>query len=327
MEDATPLRAQVYSAAVAWLEAEVARLKQDQMRALREAFVDLVDASSTQPATVGQTQTFTGRNRYNNVFPYDFNRVTLHVQPGSFDSDYINASLVVAAVPGSPDAHYIATQGPLPDTVPDFWRMIYERNCEAVVMLTQIFENNVVKCAPYVPRGVGTTDQHGDLQLTLLSEAPLAPGVTLRTMELVAGSTGARRVVRQYQYDEWRDHHVPASTAGVRDIAASLQPRPQQASPVVVHCSAGIGRTGTFIAADVVLRRLAALAAAAPAAAATLTQVHAALNVVEVVNELRRQRDGMVQSPEQLLFVFQAILDECRAQLAAATAAPAARAD
>jgi protein tyrosine phosphatase len=197
------------------------------------------------------------KNRYCNVLPYDQNRVEL-AQP----SGYINASHVAfnESGPGGVVCSYISAQGPLTSTVADFWGMALETRASAIVMLTNIIENNVSKCVAYFPPSPGKVINAGDgLEVRCTHMEELGSEVTMRSMQITRmGATTTTATVPHYHFHSWPDHGTPQESAAIRTLCDAL-PADRAGQPVIVHCSAGIGRTGTFIAIDVVRMRLHAL--------------------------------------------------------------------
>ncbi|MEW5319776.1 MAG: hypothetical protein WDW38_010905 [Sanguina aurantia] len=344
-----------------------------------------------------------GLNRYFNVLPYDHNRVHLQgrssstgdgraaprqqqqqqqqlsssvqspfssTRPGPGPSDnsssrYINASLVQH---DGGQAVYIATQGPLDSTTPDFWQMVWEQQCPAIVMLTRFEERGNVKCGSYLPVNESETRRAGHFEVTNIGQQQLFAGHLIRRQLQISdlrrssssssSSTGTQAsdapaqqptlTVQHFQYTAWPDHGTPKDSHAIRFIcdavqqlvrqpscAQACQPaqglapsepaarnttataratsEPAPASPpaaVVVHCSAGIGRSGTFVAIDVMRQRLCHLqrAGAGPAQAA----LEQALDLPALVHDMRQQRMGMVQTSEQYQYVYRALLEELR---------------
>lgn len=223
-------------------------------------------------------------NRFANVLPAAQTLVRL----GS--NGYVNANHVRLGV-----TSYIATQGPLPETTAAFWTMVYEQDSPVIVMLTNLVERNKVRCHRYWPKASETKRFPGGLTVRLVKSATL-PGVMLRKVALSDGS-GRERHVTNVQLTEWPDFGVPQSTEGVRtvlDIMDYYRATSGASGPPVVHCSAGIGRTGSFIAIHASLWQLRSTGRC---------------NVRETVVAMRQQRPGSVQTSEQYLFVFRALKD------------------
>jgi len=252
------------------------------------------------------------RNRYSNVLPYDHNRVELNSQA---PHSYVNASHVVFNETGAASlrCHYIATQGPLSGTVEDFWTLILETGSKAVVMLTNFVENRLNKCVSYFPSEQGKQIAMGRLRVRCTGMTTDTTGsLTVRTIEIHSqGRDGkpATSTVHHFHFHAWPDHGTPEHSIAIRMLCDAL-PADRRA-PIVVHCSAGIGRTGTFIAVDIVRLRLRKLQEAADKGATVgASEVQAALAIPELVHQLRQQRMGMVQTPEQYHFIYLALLED-----------------
>ncbi|XP_077956998.1 receptor-type tyrosine-protein phosphatase O isoform X5 [Gasterosteus aculeatus] len=229
------------------------------------------------------------KNRYTNILPYDFSRVKLMSMHNDEGSDYINANYV----PGYKNANeYIATQGPLPETRNEFWKMVLQEKCPLVVMLTQCTERRRVKCDHYWP----FTDEpvmYGEISVEMLSESE-SPEWTIRKFRL--GYADQSQDVLHLNYTSWPDHGVPTVNA-IESILQFVHIVRQQASrtrdPVVVHCSAGVGRTGTFIALDRLMQHI---------------REHEFADILGMVSEMRSHRLSMVQTEEQYVFIHQCVL-------------------
>lgn len=260
------------------------------------------------------------------------------ILPNSSGCNYINASKVQLQPPhtGGPTS-YIATQGPLPQTAEHFWRMVLESRTPAVVMLTNCIEKGTIKCAQYFPTARGEAAAFGALQLQVLLHERFSADCDRRTMRITDASTGSVLELQHFHYHTWPDHGVPEDSATLRRMCRELQRlrsgcgsgcassgssgadcgvgdrvsgtalAVMETGTPVLHCSAGIGRTGTFIAVDVILRRIDAwFRAGGP----TKEEVEEALDMPRLVHSLRQQRFGMVQTLEQYCFVYKATLDE-----------------
>ncbi|XP_075919081.1 receptor-type tyrosine-protein phosphatase S-like isoform X2 [Petromyzon marinus] len=233
------------------------------------------------------------KNRYANVIAYDHSRVLLAPVDGEPGSDYINANYMDGYRKHNA---YIATQGPLPETFADFWRMVWEQRSATVVMMTKLEERSRVKCDRYWPaRG---SETYGTLTVALQDTMDLAT-YCVRTFTLQRGGSGERREVRQFQFTAWPDHGVPEYPtpflAFLRRVKAC---NPPDAGPMVVHCSAGVGRTGCFVALDAALERLRSERTA---------------DAYGLVTCLRSQRNYTVQTEEQYAFVHEALLEAASA--------------
>uniref|UniRef100_H3AN01 protein-tyrosine-phosphatase n=1 Tax=Latimeria chalumnae TaxID=7897 RepID=H3AN01_LATCH len=227
------------------------------------------------------------KNRYSNSIPYDHSRVVLDPSDSS-EGDYINASYIDGYENPS---SYIATQGPLSQTAADFWRMVWQENSSVIVMLTGLVEQEKVKCEQYWPEQMetyqGITVRLCDVQQT--------PQVIVRTLELEARGSAEKRTVSHFHYLPWPDHGLPKAPIGlVRFILQVNQSTSVEAGPVVVHCSAGIGRTGTFIALGYLLE---------------MAKAEGKVNVFQCVRKMRKKRVNMVQTQGQYEFLYDALLE------------------
>ncbi|CCQ25647.1 protein-tyrosine-phosphatase [Caenorhabditis elegans] len=229
------------------------------------------------------------KNRYANVAAYDHSRVVLSNVEGYPGMDYINANYVDGY---DKPRSYIATQGPLPETFSDFWRMVWEEQSVTIVMLTNLEERSRVKCDQYWPsRGTAT---YGDIEVTLLESVHLAH-YTMRTMRLKMVGEPEVREIKHLQYTAWPDHGVPDHPTPFLIFLKRVKTlNPNDAGPIISHCSAGIGRTGAFIVIDCMLERL---------------RYDNTVDIYGCVTALRAQRSYMVQTEEQYIFIHDAVLD------------------
>eukprot|EP01103_Thecamoeba_quadrilineata_P001641 TRINITY_DN11486_c0_g1_i1.p1 TRINITY_DN11486_c0_g1~~TRINITY_DN11486_c0_g1_i1.p1 ORF type:complete len:388 (+),score=52.07 TRINITY_DN11486_c0_g1_i1:52-1215(+) len=307
--------------------------KQEQ-QLLASDFVDL----NRRTAGVGNHKfTFSllssniNKNRYSDVKPSDHSRVVLPLisdQPGS---DYINASFI-------DDKNYISCQAPLPTTKSDFWRMIWETNCSLIVMLTNLTERNCVKADVYWPEFEGEILELAGLhiQLTKIQNfgGSTIRSFTIKNDNVLNHSTemaNETRMVVQIQYTQWPDQGTPTSTieiGRILDYHDKIRNEPNS-GPTVVHCSAGIGRSGSFIAADMLMRRMKLLmednSQKKKAVGSRdenrcfdeITPLLLPIRVLKgIVEKLREQRRGMVQTEEQYKFVYQIFKEKIGAQWA-----------
>uniref|UniRef100_A0A8C7VV08 protein-tyrosine-phosphatase n=1 Tax=Oncorhynchus mykiss TaxID=8022 RepID=A0A8C7VV08_ONCMY len=230
------------------------------------------------------------KNRVLQIIPYDFNRVILSMKRGQEFTDYINASFIDGY---RQKDYFIATQGPQSHTVEDFWRMVWEYRCHSIVMLTELKEREQDKCFQYWP-AEGTVT-FGDYTLELKGDA-LCDTFTLKDMVLTYGPEKQSRHVRHFHFHGWPEIGIPAEGKGMIDIIASVQRQQQQSGnhPIIVHCSAGAGRTGTFIALSNILERVKA---------------EGLLDVFQTVKSLRMKRPHMVQTVEQYDFCYRVVQD------------------
>ncbi|XP_022645434.1 receptor-type tyrosine-protein phosphatase F-like isoform X4 [Varroa destructor] len=229
------------------------------------------------------------KNRYANVIAYDHSRVVLEPLPGIQGSDYINANYC--------DGYrrqnaYIATQGPLQETIGDFWRMVWEQQSATVVMMTRLEERTRVKCDQYWPsRG---SERYGVIEVTLEDVSELAT-YCVRTLSLRRDGFLEMREIKQLQFTAWPDHGVPDHpTPFLMFLRRVNQLNPQGAGPLIVHCSAGVGRTGCYTVIDSMLQRL---------------RHEDTVDIYGHTTCLRAQRNYMVQTEDQYIFIHDAILE------------------
>ncbi|XP_039237915.1 receptor-type tyrosine-protein phosphatase delta isoform X19 [Pipra filicauda] len=229
------------------------------------------------------------KNRYANVIAYDHSRVLLSAIEGIPGSDYINANYIDGY---RKQNAYIATQGALPETFGDFWRMMWEQRGATVVMMTKLEERSRVKCDQYWPsRG---TETYGLIQVTLLDTVELAT-YCVRTFALYKNGSSEKREVRQFQFTAWPDHGVPEHPTPFLAFLRRVKTcNPPDAGPMVVHCSAGVGRTGCFIVIDAMLERI---------------KHEKTVDIYGHVTLMRAQRNYMVQTEDQYIFIHDALLE------------------
>ncbi|XP_031417530.1 receptor-type tyrosine-protein phosphatase epsilon isoform X1 [Clupea harengus] len=230
------------------------------------------------------------KNRVLQIIPYDFNRVILSMRRGQEFTDYANASFIDGY---RQKDYFIATQGPLSHTVDDFWRMVWEWKCHSIVMLTELQEREQDKCFQYWPLEDSVT--YGDYTVEIKGDT-LCDTFSLRDLVLTYGQEKQPRLVRHFHFHGWPEIGIPAEGRGMIDIIAAVQKQQQQSGnhPIVVHCSAGAGRTGTFIALSNILERVKA---------------EGLLDVFQTVKSLRMQRPHMVQTVEQYDFCYRVVQD------------------
>ncbi|XXG46683.1 hypothetical protein AAC387_Pa02g1466 [Persea americana] len=238
------------------------------------------------------------KNRFTDILPFDDSRVVLNSTKDSRDlgNGYINASFIKPPAEGL--SQYIATQGPLQNTFEDFWEMIIQNRCPAIVMLTRLVDNyKVVKCDDYFQTDNGTRE-FGKICLTTKCVRRSAASLVLRDLEVKYKEPEEPPLsVLHIQYPEWPDHGVPGDTIALREVLKRIYHLPADLGPIVVHCSAGVGRSGAFCTIHHTIQRV-------------LTGDMSALDLVNTVTSFRSQRIGMVQTVEQFFFCYVAIADE-----------------
>lgn len=234
------------------------------------------------------------RNRYRDVSPFDHSRVKLK----GTDNDYINASLVVME---EAQRRYILTQGPLSNTCGHFWLMIWEQKTKAVIMLNRVIEKGSEKCAQYWPMSEESEMAFGETHflVRLLSEDKKSY-YTTRVLELQNLKTGEKREIYHFHYTTWPDFGVPESPASFLNFLYKVRESGAlglDQGPAVVHCSAGIGRSGTFSLVDTCLVLL------------DKRKEPSSVDIKSVLLDMRKYRMGLIQTPDQLRFSYMAVLE------------------
>ncbi|XP_042614844.1 receptor-type tyrosine-protein phosphatase T-like isoform X5 [Cyprinus carpio] len=274
---------------VADLLQHITQMKCGQGYGFKEEYEGLAEGQ-TAPWETAKKDENRNKNRYGNIIAYDHTRVRLQLLEGDPHSDYINANYIDGY---HRPRHYIATQGPMQETVRDFWRMIWQENSASIVMVTNLVEVGRVKCVRYWP---DETELYGDIKVTLIETEPLAEYV-IRTFTVQKRGHHEIREIRQFHFTSWPDHGVPCYATGLLGFIRQVKfLNPPDAGPIVVHCSAGAGRTGCFIAVDIML---------------DMAESEGVVDIFNCIRELRSQRVNMVQTEEQYVFVHDAILEAC----------------
>ncbi|KAK3756133.1 hypothetical protein RRG08_038152 [Elysia crispata] len=244
--------------------------------------------------TAGKADNNLKKNRYKDILPYDEHRVLLSVKEGEENSDYINASRMMG-VKGT--GGYIASQGPLASTVDDFWRMIWECNVEIVFMACKIVELGKIKCKQYW-NDVDKSDSFGEIEVFTEAEEEIGSDFIHRKFRVTRN--GEERNVIQFHYRGWPDHGIPDDPAHIRDLISIVrQTRKNDQAPLLVHCSAGCGRTGAIVAIDFVWTLL------------EHGRFDETFSLYDLICSFREQRMSMVQTADQYALVNKVLRTLC----------------
>nr|CAD7412468.1 unnamed protein product [Timema poppensis]CAD7458846.1 unnamed protein product [Timema tahoe] len=248
----------------------------------------------------GQKTENRNKNRYKNILPFDHTRVKLKdVDPNVPGSEYINANYIKPEEDPAMDGHsksYIATQGALPSTIADFWEMVWQENTRVIVMTTKEIERGKNKCVRYWPEDAQGKD-YLKMKVRNLSESSTAD-YTLREFVVMKEGFDEERKVYHYHFQAWPDHGVPSDPGCVLNFLHDVNARQESipnAGSVLVHCSAGIGRTGTFIVIDMILDQI------------KRQGLDCEIDIQRTIQMVRSQRSGMVQTEAQYKFVYLAV--------------------
>ncbi|WKX93228.1 hypothetical protein Q1695_010908 [Nippostrongylus brasiliensis] len=235
------------------------------------------------------------KNRYNDVVCLDRTRVILRQDVPPL-SGYIHANWVKFE---KHDKEFIATQGPLEDTVGDFWRMVLQEQCPSIVNLTKCIEDDKIKCALYWPTEAGKFTTYGKIFVNT-KKVDTEEKFTIYTIELVPEGCSNSHIVKMIHMTNWPDRGVPASGRHVLRLLRKVVADKMDCGPIVMHCSAGVGRTGCIIMIDVILRRLFA---------------GKPVDAVDIFKKLRDQRAHAVPVDILYIFVYVSVIDYIRAKL------------
>uniref|UniRef100_A0A6I8SJW9 Receptor-type tyrosine-protein phosphatase alpha n=2 Tax=Xenopus tropicalis TaxID=8364 RepID=A0A6I8SJW9_XENTR len=275
------------------LEEEINRRMADDNKLFREEFNALPACPIQATCEAASKEENKEKNRYVNILPYDHSRVHLLPIEGVPDSDYINSSFINGYQEKN---KFIAAQGPKEETVNDFWRMIWEQNTATIVMVTNLKERKECKCAQYWPdQGCWT---YGNIRVSV-EDMTVLVDYTVRKfcIQQVGDVTNKKpqRLVTQFHFTSWPDFGVPFTPIGMLKFLKKVKTcNPQYAGAIVVHCSAGVGRTGTFIVIDAML---------------DMMNSEKKVDVYGFVSRIRAQRCQMVQTDMQYVFIYQALLE------------------
>ncbi|KAJ3597475.1 hypothetical protein NHX12_000998, partial [Muraenolepis orangiensis] len=251
----------------------------------------------------GQRPENKSKNRYKNILPFNDTRVRLqNADPAVVGSDYINANYVKNTLRPDDKKVFIASQGCLATTVNDFWQMVWQEKTRIIVMTTRLVEKGRNKCVLYWP-DVDGTKEVGPYMVTCISVTE-ATDYIVRVLELSLSNKSQPRRIWHYQYLSWPDHGVPGEPGGVLSFLAQVNAKQEKfddAGPMIIHCSAGIGRTGTFVVIDMILHTI------------ETRGVETDIDIQKCIQMVREQRSGMVQTEAQYKFIYLAISDHIQA--------------
>ncbi|CAK8674408.1 unnamed protein product [Clavelina lepadiformis] len=258
----------------------------NDFQSIKDEFQSIKKRSANKPHEAANLNKNKKKNRYKNIYPFDDSRVVLQS-----DDDYINASHIKGFCGKKT---YIATQGAKDCTIPDFWQMVWEQNSSVIVMLCKLREESKIKCSAYWPVQ-GSTVTHGNFTIKTTFEDDLGWVITRRFC-LINESSQKNREIFHLQLVSWPDHGVPTATSPLmylrRMVKEATDDEPNQ--PVIVHCSAGAGRTGTFIAMDILFDEL------------DQTSV---VDVPGAITRMRERRVDMVQTEDQYVLVYKLLVE------------------
>ncbi|KAF3697216.1 Tyrosine-protein phosphatase non-receptor type 1 [Channa argus] len=274
------------------MEAEFREI--DENGSWNAIYQDIRQQSCELPCKVAKLPENKNRNRYRDVSPFDHSRICLQLGM----NDYINASLITVE---EAQRNYILTQGPLPNTCGHFWEMVWEQRTRGVLMLNRVIEKGSIKCAQYWPHREekDAIFEDTNFKLTLISE-DIKSYYTVRQLELENLSTGETREILQFHYTTWPDFGVPESPASFLNFLFKVRESGclnSDQGPVVVHCSAGIGRSGTFCLVDTCLLLM------------SIRKDPSSVQIRDVLLEMRRYRMGLIQTADQLRFSYLAVIE------------------
>ncbi|RWS29718.1 tyrosine-protein phosphatase 10D-like protein [Leptotrombidium deliense] len=253
-----------------------------------EEFELLKHVGRDKPCTAADLPVNRPKNRFTNILPYDHSRVKLMPTDDEEGTDYINSNYI----PGyNSPREFIVTQGPLHSTRDDFWRMTWEQNSRAIVMLTRCIEKGREKCDHYWPYDTQPV-YYGDIQVTVLNESQYADW-TISEFKVMRGDQS--RIVRHFHFTTWPDFGVPEPPITLVKFVRAFRDRvlPDSNKPIIVHCSAGVGRSGTFIALDRILQHI---------------QKYDIVDIFGIVHEMRKERVWMVQNEQQYICIHQCLM-------------------
>ncbi|XP_069126470.1 receptor-type tyrosine-protein phosphatase epsilon-like isoform X2 [Argopecten irradians] len=270
------------------LKSDVERKLQNKAKAFEDEYKS-IPSGALHDHKIGMMDKNKAKNRFKTTFPYDHSRVVLETVENNPKSDYINANYIDSV---TQPTKYVATQGPRPGTVNDFWRMIWQLNTGKIIMLTNLIEGGRPKCDKYWPDEGEPLDT--SIYNIILDRERSYAFYVIRDLKVTNKKTKAVRQIHQFHYITWPDHGTPDPNElvvfhrRVKNYEAALKGK------MVVHCSAGIGRTGTFLALDALLE---------------YGKETGNVDVLQYVKTMRKDRVNMVQTAEQYIAVHQLLIE------------------
>ncbi|XP_048457839.1 receptor-type tyrosine-protein phosphatase C isoform X2 [Rhincodon typus] len=270
---------------------EYKRKKADESRLFLAEFQSIPRVFSKFSVKEARRGCNTNKNRYVDILPYDHNRVQLSAVPGEQGSDYINASFIDGF---NESRKYIAAQGPKEETSDDFWKMVWEQKATIIVMVTRCEEGKRPKCTQYWPNMDDEIKTFRDLTVRI-SEEKWCPDYVIRKLFISHKEKSPEREVTHIQFIRWPDHGVPEDPHLLLKLRQRVNAfRNLFSGPIVVHCSAGVGRTGSYIGIDAMMQGL---------------ETEGRVDIYGYIVQLRRQRCLMVQVEAQYILIHQALLE------------------
>ncbi|XP_030843863.1 receptor-type tyrosine-protein phosphatase beta isoform X2 [Strongylocentrotus purpuratus] len=274
-------------------EGHYGRMKADSDFRFTEEYDEIRLVGKDQAIVSALEMVNRAKNRFTNILPYEHSRVKLAALADDSDTDYINANYI----PGyNSPREFMACQGPLPGTVDDMWRMIWEKKTSIIVMLTQLVEKGKIKCHEYWPADYNPVT-YGSIQVSVQALQQYDHWV-IREFSISQGDE--IRKLTQYHFMSWPDHGVPDKTWTMLDFVRTVREAIQKTAsdrPIVAHCSAGVGRTGTYIALDRLMQAM---------------QENDYIDIFGIICEMRMQRNHMVQTEKQYIFIHECVMDLLR---------------
>ena len=284
-----------------------------------DEYKNLPDFRDQKTCICAEDKSNEGKNRFLDIKPYDESRVVLenNIWMNGENCDYINANFIQGY---SHKKKFIATQGPLKSTLGDFWHMVWQYRIHAIIMLTNLIEKGMERCAQYWPEQYNVPHRYGDIEVTMrecvkigdyikrvfevkslslnhASTSIVSPNGTIRNSSTKEAHNKIL-IVTQYFYPEWPDRDTPTTDAMsllhlVRDVNKN---HPSHQYPIIVHCSAGVGRTGTYITLDAMFEKL---------------NKESKFNAYAFIKQIREQRQYLVQTSKQYVFIHEALYEYC----------------